>query len=125
MPDYLKSIIHLPVHNVQELTFLANSFPSNIHLYTVKTSSILLGSCYFIVGEVMHLQYFSTNELGRKLAAGDLLIDYCIHKARRLGLSSFDFGISTEKKGSIVNAGLIKYKESFWWCDISDRFLYF
>ena len=57
----------------------------------------------FIVGEVMHLQYFSTNELGRKLAAGDLLIDYCIHKARRLGLSLFDFGISTEEKGSIVN----------------------
>ena len=104
----------LAVHNMQELTFLANSFPSNIHLYTVKTSSILLaGAVIFIVGEVMHLQYFSTNELGRKLAAGDLLIDYCIHKARRLGLSSFDFGISTEKKGSIVNAGLIKYKESF------------
>ena len=102
------------VHNGYEMTYLANQFPSNIHLYIVELcSNLLAGAVVFIVGKVMHLQYFSTNQLGRELAAGDLLIDYCIAEAKRLGLSIFDFGISTEKNGTIINSGLLKYKESF------------
>ena len=59
-----------------------------------------------------HVQYIASTEKGRNLGALDGLFDYLIgtqyaHKRY------FDFGISVEQGGWVLNEGLIHQKEGF------------
>lgn len=101
-----------PVHTVEEIRLLASRFPENIRLFTCRsTDSIMAGVVVYDTGRVAHAQYIAASEDGRQSGAQDLLFDRLI--ARYAGRRWFDFGISNEQNGRVLNNGLIAYKEGF------------
>lgn len=102
-----------PVHSISEIEYLKSIFPTNIHLFEVWEHDKMLGGCViFDTGKVAHVQYVSANEEGKKCGALDFLFDYLIQKIY-VTKPYFDFGISTEHNGTILNEGLIFQKEGF------------
>jgi len=102
-----------PVHRLSEITFLAERFPDNIQLYICSDrEKILAGAVLYVSTEVAHIQYIAASEKGKSIGALDLLftelIDYVY-----VDKHYFDFGISTEQNGKVLNIGLIDQKEGF------------
>lgn len=102
-----------PVHTLDELTLLISRLPQNIRLFTASSEGkILAGVLLFETEAVAHAQYIAVNETGRMLGALDGLFDVVIrHYADKKRF--FDFGISTEECGRVLNEGLITQKEEF------------
>ena len=102
-----------PVHSVEEIKLLANRFPDNIKLFaSFKDDLMLAGVIMYESRNVAHMQYAANSKEGWNLGAQDAVEDYLIneyYKDKRY----FDFGISTEKLGQVLNLGLIKRKENF------------
>lgn len=102
-----------PVHTLAEVELLASRFPDNIHLYVAKKdNAIHAGSIIFEYPSMAHAQYIAASPEGRTTGALDLLFTHLIentfaHK------TYFDFGISTEEAGTVLNNGLISQKEGF------------
>lgn len=102
-----------PVHSLSEITLLKSRFPENIHLYTAtKEEEVLAGVVIYEAGECIHSQYIASSQKGRNLSALDLLFSYLI-KERYKEAKYFDFGISTEEGGAVLNSGLLSQKEGF------------
>ena len=59
-----------------------------------------------------HAQYISAGEEGKRVGALDLVFDYLLTEHYR-GHDFFDFGISTEDQGRVLNVGLAEQKEGF------------
>lgn len=107
--DYQKD----PVHTLAEIQKLQKTFPRNIRLFTVHAEERLLaGSLIYETPTVAHAQYITSNAEGREKHALDLLFASLL-KDVYAEKSIFDFGISTEEQGSVLNAGLIQFKEGF------------
>ena len=101
------------VHTGQELALLNSRFPENIKLFFAKKNDELLaGTLIFINKHIIHTQYMASSEQGRNIGALDLLISTLIDKYKN-EKKYFDFGISTEQDGQILNKGLISQKEGF------------
>jgi lipid II:glycine glycyltransferase (peptidoglycan interpeptide bridge formation enzyme) len=102
-----------PVHSVKEIELLASRFPSNIKLFgSFKDGKMLAGVIMYESQNVAHMQYAANSKEGWSLGAQDIIEDYLIngyYSDKRF----FDFGISTEKLGQVLNLGLIKRKENF------------
>jgi len=102
-----------PVHSAAEIRLLAGRFPENIKLFTaVRDGRLLAGVIIYESKHVAHTQYIGTTEEGRELCALDAVVDFLLHDeyaAKRY----FDFGISNESAGRVLNAGLIENKESY------------
>lgn len=102
-----------PVHSLEEILYLKEKFFKNIEIYTVKKDAeVIAGVVNYIMKEVVHVQYISANGLGKEISALDYLFDYLI-KEEYKNKKYFDFGISTEENGKILNEGLIFQKEGF------------
>ncbi|NDV68647.1 GNAT family N-acetyltransferase [Dysgonomonas sp. 25] len=104
-----------PVHNLEEITYLMQTFPQNIHLFTVKSAdgALLAGCMIFETDTVAHVQYVASNEKGRENGAVDLLISRILEFYKGKKVKYFDYGISTENNGSSLNESLIQQKEGF------------
>ena len=101
------------VHTNKELVYLKSKFPQNIKLFlAMKEEEIVAGTLIFEYEDCVHTQYMSANEIAREVGALDLLIYDLIEKYSQNKLY-FDFGISTEKDGQLLNEGLIFQKEGF------------
>ncbi len=101
------------VHSITEIMGLKRSFPENIKLFTAsKDNEVLAGSLLFIDKNVVHTQYLANSSLGRNLGALDYLIDFLLNKYST-DKWYFDFGISTEQEGRLINEGLLAQKEGF------------
>lgn len=104
-----------PVHTAEELQMLRDRFPDRIRVFTLRIAGEDMpdaGVCVYDTGIVAHAQYIATTERGRALN----LLTPLFHRlmtdvfaARRW----FDFGISTEDNGSILNEGLLAQKYSY------------
>ena len=102
-----------PVHNVNELRLLAEKFSNNIKLYTAeKDGQIEAGTVLFLQAGVVHTQYLSNSDEGRKMGALDCLLDWLITDVYK-DKTWFDFGISCEQEGRYLNEGLAAQKEGF------------
>lgn len=103
----------VPAHRLSEIENLANSFQDNIKLFIVKKGpSILGGAVVFENKFIVHTQYMANSTEGRELGALDFLIHNLIcdvYSSKKY----FDFGISNENNGLVMNSGLIAQKESF------------
>jgi len=103
----------IPVHSLEEISSLAAGFPENIALYEAREASgkLLAGAVLYINRHVVHTQYLANSERGRAVGALDFLIGELIERfsERRF----FDFGISTEQEGRVLNTGLARHKEGF------------
>lgn len=103
-----------PVHSIKELELLMNRFPQQICLFVVKNSHnrVIAGSLLFDCGQVVHTQYIAADSEGKATGAFDHLIFYLLTNVYS-DHKYFDFGVSTEKGGNILNLGLTFQKESF------------
>lgn len=103
-----------PVHTLQEITLLHSRFPENIVLYqAVRNGEVLGGVVLYLSPQVVHAQYSSATEEGKKLGVMDLLYDQIMHHDYS-HYPYFDFGRSTENAdGSGLNEQLVFQKEGF------------
>jgi hypothetical protein len=102
-----------PVHTLSEIQLLQQRFPENIKLFAVyQQESLLAGVVVYEHPRVAHAQYISSNEVGRRLGALDLLFDHLISEYYQHH-AYFDFGISTQDEGRVLNVGLSEQKEGF------------
>ena len=102
-----------PVHSLQEMSLLASRFPTHISQFNVcHFGTVVAGATMFVTETVAHTQYLAATEHGRRLGALDFLIDRLL-RAEYAGKRYFDFGISNEQGGRLVNAGLLQWKEGF------------
>ncbi len=102
-----------PVHSIEEIELLKKQFTPNIRFFgAYKNGELLAGTILFITDEVIHLQYIAASANGKALGATDILVDHVIQNAWTTQ-KHFDYGISTENNGQILNTGLISHKEGF------------
>jgi hypothetical protein len=102
-----------PTHTSSEIASLAQKFPENIKLFAAYKDEMMLGGEIIYESKpVAHAQYAASSEIGKKMAATDLLLDFVITQYST-GKKYFDFGISTEKGGAYLNRGLTAHKEGF------------
>lgn len=102
-----------PVHSVNEIKLLADRFPNNIKLYaSFRKDTMLAGIIIYESPNVAHIQYAANSNEGLKLGAQDIVEEYLINE-RYKDKRFYDFGISTEDHGRVLNSGLIKFKEDF------------
>lgn len=102
-----------PVHSLEEMAHLKTKFPKQIRQFNVyKASKIVAGVTIFETEMVAHAQYISANEQKQSLGSLDLVFDHLINTVYK-DKPYFDFGISNEQKGKIINLGLLSWKESF------------
>jgi hypothetical protein len=102
-----------PVHTLAEITDLANRFPEQIKLNCAQSGSeIVAGVLLFCTRRVHHAQYSAANAAGQEAAALDLVFEHCIEAATQ-EVRYFDFGISTEEEGGVLNSGLYRFKTEF------------
>jgi hypothetical protein len=103
-----------PVHSAGEIRQLHAWFPDDISVVVARAGgAVIAGVVLFWSERVCHAQYIATSPAGRAAAALDLLLQHCIDRARRLGRRFFDFGISTEQAGQVLNDGLYTFKAEF------------
>ena len=111
--NLLKSHNVTPVHSLAEIKNLKTKFAENIKLYCVyKADECIAGVVMYITEQVAHVQYISTNEFGREIAALDFLFDHLINVTFS-ETKFFDFGTSVEEHGHYLNEGLIFQKQGF------------
>jgi hypothetical protein len=102
-----------PVHSVEEIEMLASRFPGNIRLFTASQAERpLAGVVMYETPHVAHCQYISSSGEGLELGALDGLFQDLIERYA-LTKRYFDFGISTEQAGQLLNEGLVRQKEEF------------
>ncbi len=99
-----------PVHTADELELLRSRFPHNIRIFAVRLDGKMqAGVCVFDSSQVAHAQYICSSALGRELHLLPLIFDYLINTVF-LQRQWFDFGISCEDHGKILNEGLLRQK---------------
>jgi hypothetical protein len=102
-----------PVHSLQEIVYLKETFPQNIRLFaSYKDSTMLAGSLIYESPNVAHTQYLARNVDSKDTGSTDILISNLIamySSSKRY----FDFGISTEDNGLHLNEALVFFKEGF------------
>ena len=101
-----------PVHAAAEMKLLMDLFPSNIHLFQIHDNELLAGAVIFEMDDIVHTQYLSTTENGRKVDALDILIDHLVMNVFKTK-SRFSFGTSNGHHGRTLTKGLIAWKEGF------------
>ena len=102
-----------PVHTVEEIEMLHQRMPDHIRLVVVREGDETIGGTVLYVSDrVVHSQYIAASPKGKQVHALDLLFDVVIRKALATH-PYFDFGISTEKRGTYLNEHLIYQKEGF------------
>lgn len=101
-----------PVHTLEEIKLLASRFPENIfQVSAYKGDKIVAGTTVFLTKTTIHPQYVSGNPDKNFFGSLDLVYDQIINKIwddRRY----FDFNISSEDNGTVLNEGLIFWKET-------------
>lgn len=103
-----------PVHTIAEMRRLAELFPEHVRLVTALLGSdVIAGGVIFCAGPVVHLQYAAASEKGREVGGLDAVVEWIIAFGTGRNYSYFDYGISTEHGGQVLNTGLYKYKLSF------------
>lgn len=103
-----------PVHNMEEIRLLADRFPHEIGFVGARRDAeVVGGAVLFQTDTVCHAQYIAADEAGMELGALDLVFDTAIGDAKAAGRGWFDFGISTEEQGRVLNSGLHEFKSGF------------
>ena len=101
-----------PVHTLEEITLLASRFPDQIKQFSAYCGDeIVAGTTIYETPTVAHAQYGAVTEKGRQIGAQAFLFSSLIelYKDKRF----FDFGISNENEGRVLNHGLLEWKEGF------------
>lgn len=104
----------VPVHTLAEITLLAERFPENIRCVVGLVGGVVIaGVLLFTTPLVVHAQYIGSSAVGYDFSALDAVFEHCIEQAKSNGKRWFDFGISTERSGLVLNDGLYRFKSEF------------
>lgn len=102
-----------PVHSLEEMLSLSDAFPENIRLYVARLGNEVIGGVLlYVTRQVVHTQYISATEEGKKHHAIDAIFRKILADDFQ-GSEYFDFGTSNEDRGRYLNEGLIYQKEGF------------
>lgn len=102
-----------PVHTLLEIELLQRCFPSSIRLFLASVDDApVAGAVIYESAQVAHVQYISTSETGKAVHALDAVFDHLLKDVYR-DKRYFDFGISNENAGRVLNSGLVEQKEGF------------
>jgi len=100
-----------PVHSLQEITYLKSKMPGKIKLYEARLNdSLLAGIVIYDYSRVIHTQYMANSTEGRNVRALDYT-NYVLINRIYTDRKYYDWGISTEDGGQVLNTGLIRQKE--------------
>ena len=103
-----------PVHTLSEMLLLHSRFPEEICLFVVRSAEAIIGgSVIYVSREVVHAQYIAAGAEGRELGALDLLFHELLASPICQQRRYFDFGISTDHEGLLLNEGLLFQKEGY------------
>ncbi|MDE6109031.1 MAG: GNAT family N-acetyltransferase, partial [Muribaculaceae bacterium] len=97
-------------HTLDEINLLRGRFPANIRLYAAtREGRMLAGMVVYDTGRVVHSQYIAAGEEARRERLLPALYHHVITAARTTA-RYFDFGISTEQGGLVLNDSLDVHK---------------
>ena len=123
LPEFWNIVSHVlqtrhqarPVHTADEINLLHSRFPDRVKLFTVtnENDEVITGAVLFITSRVAHVQYMEAGEEARQRRALDWLIKQLIARYEQSEQTYFEFGISTENNGRLLNEGLAYQKEGF------------
>jgi len=100
-----------PVHSLNEIKLLASRFPKQIFQVNVyKDDTIVAGTTVFLTKNVIHPQYVSANQDKNSFGSLDFLYDFLVNHFKN-DRSYFSFNTSSENQGTLLNKGLIFWKE--------------
>ncbi|MBE0474958.1 GNAT family N-acetyltransferase [Rhodoferax sp.] len=103
-----------PVHSLAELALLMNRFPHHIAIHcALLAGCVEAGVVVFKTSTVWHAQYIAASESAYAVSALDAVFDAVILEAQQAGARYFDFGISNEQDGQVLNDGLYRFKSGF------------
>ena len=103
-----------PVHELNELEELSRRFPTEISLAVAfSRDQVVAGVLFFRTPRVIHAQYIASTAEGFEFSALDAIFDEAITASVDQGVRFFDFGISNEDEGRILNEGLYRFKTEF------------
>lgn len=102
-----------PVHSLEEIIQLHSRFPESIRLFEARFEEQVAAGCVvFETARVAHVQYISASHFGKKINALDAVFDHLLRSVYA-DKHFFDFGISNEEAGRVLNKGLVEQKEGF------------
>ncbi len=102
-----------PVHSLAEMQLLQSRFPNNIIQYNAyKEGHIVGGITIYLSHNVVHAQYSSGNAEGMALGAMEIIYNKIMHEDYP-NYAYLDLGSSTEQECSVINEGLISFKEGY------------
>lgn len=103
-----------PVHSLDEITLLHRRFPDHIQLWLALSAegTILGGTVLYINRDVVHSQYISASEEGKRLHAVDALYRHIITEAYPHA-SFINLGTSNKPQSNELHDSLIYQKEGF------------
>ena len=102
-----------PVHSLEEIVLLHGRFPESIRLFEAPVEGQTAAGCVvFETARVAHVQYIAASESGKKINALDAVFDHLLRNIYP-DKHFFDFGISNEEAGRVLNKGLVEHKEGF------------
>lgn len=103
-----------PVHSLAEIQLLAERFPNEIRFVVAKLNdAVIAGVVLFETPFVSHAQYIASSETGYDVGALDMVFESAIEQALQAKRRYFDFGISNEDQGRILNQSLYGFKHEF------------
>ena len=103
-----------PVHSLQEILLLHSLFQKEItFLSAIMDDQVVAGLVLFRMGNVLHTQYIAAGNEAYETGALDFLIESAIDLAKEKNFKYYNFGISNESEGQILNEGLYRFKRSF------------
>ena len=103
-----------PVHTIEEIALLRARLPSHIDLLVATLDeAVVAGVLLFDSDRVSHAQYIAASDQGRQVGALEAVFETAIERAAQAGRRYFDFGISTEQGGAVLNDGLYSFKAGF------------
>lgn len=104
-----------PTHTQDELWDLHETFPGDVRLLGIFESDLMVAGLVTFVGnaQTAHVFYFASSPAHQDQRPLNLAVLALLRWAEERGLRYVNFGISTERGGSVVNWGLFRFKESF------------
>ncbi|MFK2826129.1 GNAT family N-acetyltransferase [Bacillus sp. B190/17] len=104
-----------PTHTYSEILDLIQRYPNQLKLFSAfYQEKMIAGVLVFALNRrVINCFYICHHEKYQHLRPLNLIFSDLITWGLQEGFHFVDWGISTENKGQVVNAGLFKFKEGF------------
>jgi hypothetical protein len=103
----------VPTHSLTEIEYLHSRFPNRIRLFAAfRNKEMLGGTVVYDNPTVAHTQYIASSPEGYRLSALDFVFSELVTSVYH-DKPWISFGISTESGGTVLNRGLIEFKEGF------------